>query len=614
MGGKSSKTDVHAMGGARMEDPLCLQVGEEIPEEHHKKTGHRFKSISVRNHLTSSLSSLRPGSGTSHPSGDTAAQEAILASIRLEDYEFPFENVVFEGGGNKGLAYAGAVRVFERAGVWPNIRRLAGASAGSMWAILLGVGYTSHDVERFLSLDLKRYFLDASCGFCSLIPNLMKHYGWHPATKLYSWFGDRLEQATGLRDITFQQIYDKFNTEVCVVVTNVNVMDAEYCHVKTTPNMSVRTAMRMSMAIPGLFTAVKYKRYGREDCYVDGGLLCNYPIHCFDGWWLSMKPEDGFLQQLQPLENAAILMQKNARFAPVNDKTIGLLLFSSDEQDLMVNQLAQKSACILPVERPDTKLSRERKDVKSRQKEACREHRMVTEAMSKFMCVLSENQLDQRVGHVSRKELESAFANKSDDFTDEHAKTLFGENFTIEEIFNYLDCNNDGQISFNELMGLAEQKGIGLQSYFLGYQRQDIKSLRGFLDTLSNTLLVNVKRVFTTEGDLERTVGIDTLYVSATDFQLEEDDRNFLVKQGERSATTFLRQWIARNPDKAVRKNNNASVPLDLPTAHGQTRQGIPVQQEEAHGSKSLTVTGGPPVLSVSPAPAPQRMEREVDE
>ena len=49
--------------------------------------------------------------------------------------------------------------MLENLGVWPQIRRLAGASAGAMWAVLLGVGYTSYDVEQFLSLDLKTYFL-----------------------------------------------------------------------------------------------------------------------------------------------------------------------------------------------------------------------------------------------------------------------------------------------------------------------------------------------------------------------------------------------------------------------------------------------------------------------
>ena len=43
--------------------------------------------------------------------------------------------------------------------MWPQIRKLGGASAGAMWAVLLGVGYSSHDVESFLSLDLKSYFL-----------------------------------------------------------------------------------------------------------------------------------------------------------------------------------------------------------------------------------------------------------------------------------------------------------------------------------------------------------------------------------------------------------------------------------------------------------------------
>ena len=35
----------------------------------------------------------------------------VARVTNLEQYVYPFENVVFEGGGNKGLAYCGAVRV-----------------------------------------------------------------------------------------------------------------------------------------------------------------------------------------------------------------------------------------------------------------------------------------------------------------------------------------------------------------------------------------------------------------------------------------------------------------------------------------------------------------------
>lgn len=39
--------------------------------------------------------------------------------------------------------------------------------------------------------------------------------------------------------------------ELCVVVTNVNAMRAEYWHRKTTPDMSIREAVYMSLSLPG---------------------------------------------------------------------------------------------------------------------------------------------------------------------------------------------------------------------------------------------------------------------------------------------------------------------------------------------------------------------------
>ena len=33
----------------------------------------------------------------------------------------------------------------------------------------------------------------------------------------------------------------------------------------------------------GVFQSVWYKMNEEEDNYVDGGFLCNYPIHAFDG-------------------------------------------------------------------------------------------------------------------------------------------------------------------------------------------------------------------------------------------------------------------------------------------------------------------------------------------
>lgn len=36
----------------------------------------------------------------------------------------------------------------------------------------------------------------------------------------------------------------------------------------------------------GVFQCVREMNNDYEDVYVDGGLLCNYPIHAFDGMYL----------------------------------------------------------------------------------------------------------------------------------------------------------------------------------------------------------------------------------------------------------------------------------------------------------------------------------------
>ncbi len=43
-----------------------------------------------------------------------------------------FRNLVFEGGGVKGIAYAGAIGVLEDKEILPDIRRVAGTSAGAI--------------------------------------------------------------------------------------------------------------------------------------------------------------------------------------------------------------------------------------------------------------------------------------------------------------------------------------------------------------------------------------------------------------------------------------------------------------------------------------------------
>ncbi len=48
--------------------------------------------------------------------------------------------------------------------------------------------------------------IDASCGYCSFLPNLLRTFGWNPGQRIYDWFGEKLEEKTEDADITFHQV------------------------------------------------------------------------------------------------------------------------------------------------------------------------------------------------------------------------------------------------------------------------------------------------------------------------------------------------------------------------------------------------------------------------
>ena len=63
---------------------------------------------------------------------------------------YHFTNLVFEGGGVKGIAYIGAMQVLQEKGVLKNIKRVGGTSAGAINATLFALGYSIADQLRIL--------------------------------------------------------------------------------------------------------------------------------------------------------------------------------------------------------------------------------------------------------------------------------------------------------------------------------------------------------------------------------------------------------------------------------------------------------------------------------
>ncbi|XP_059164777.1 uncharacterized protein LOC131947543 [Physella acuta] len=416
------------------------------------------------------------------------------AEILPEDFLFPFENLIFEGGGNKGLAYVGGIKYLEEIGMMPRIRRFGGSSAGAITATLVALGYSSCDIEVFMSDDLEEIFLDHSCGYFSLLPNLLSKFGWNPGDRFSDWCGDMIKEksSTANPDMTFYDLYRERRVELCIVVTNLNQMRSEYCHPKTTPDMPIREAVRMSMALPGLFTARFYDNHGRMDTYVDGGLLCNYPIHCFDGWCLSMAKEDSFMHRVKSLRELPYL--KSQFFQPPSNKTVGFLVYDDVEMEIMRYRLEHRYGCNEPATpSKQTKLFELKQTKKAAKGKADCEHRRIVKAVENFMKALNKHNLDDN------------------EFIDKH-----------------------------KLQDALED------TRFQGFGRRDVQNLGDFLSALMDTMLTNLKYVFVKESDDFRTVGINTGHIGTSDYALEEADKEFLIQRGYNATRAFLKYYVAK--------------------------------------------------------------------
>jgi NTE family protein len=79
--------------------------------------------------------------------------------------DYPFRNLIFEGGGVKGIAYVGAMKVLENKKIIKNIRRVGGTSAGAINAALFALNYSNDETREIIrNLDFNK-FMDDSWGY-----------------------------------------------------------------------------------------------------------------------------------------------------------------------------------------------------------------------------------------------------------------------------------------------------------------------------------------------------------------------------------------------------------------------------------------------------------------
>lgn len=199
--------------------------------------------------------------------------------------EYNIENLVFEGGGVRGLAYGGALTTMYDFGLLNHVKRVGGTSAGAITACLMAIGYTPKEIAKIIVETKFSSFEDDSFGVIRDTYRLIKRYGWHRGETFKAWMGGHVASKLGNCNATFGRLAKRASSglvgfkDLYIVVTNLTKQRAEVYSAETTPDMPIVDAIRISMSIPIFFQCV---RGHNGDIYVDGGVANNFPIRLFD--------------------------------------------------------------------------------------------------------------------------------------------------------------------------------------------------------------------------------------------------------------------------------------------------------------------------------------------
>src|SRR5688572_3554591 len=108
-----------------------------------------------------------------------------------------YENLVFEGGGVRGIAYCGALSVLEEKEIIKNLKRVAGTSAGAVQAALVSLNYSSAEITAIISEMNIKQFNDGHMIFFGGSHRLRKNFGWYKGDVFLKWMEDLIEKKTG---------------------------------------------------------------------------------------------------------------------------------------------------------------------------------------------------------------------------------------------------------------------------------------------------------------------------------------------------------------------------------------------------------------------------------
>ena len=207
------------------------------------------------------------------------------------------KHLVISGGGPSGLLAYGIASQLAKKGFWQlsDIKSMYGCSIGAYVSVLLAIGYEWDWLDDYF---IKRPWEKLAAASTTRLTDiyakkclLNEHFCTEAITPLLR--GKELSES-----ITLKEFYAYNQIEIHMYATNINSARLEKIDIsyKTHPELALVKAVRMSMAFPVIFEPILLDDF----CYVDGGLLNNFPLNdCLEQQQCAVDEILGFKNQWQ---------------------------------------------------------------------------------------------------------------------------------------------------------------------------------------------------------------------------------------------------------------------------------------------------------------------------
>ena len=183
------------------------------------------------------------------------------------------KRLVLPGGGTAGMCLVGALQKLHEADIWNinDIESIYSVSAGSMIAVLVALKFTWETIVDYL---VKRPWSDVYNVNLANIFDIFMKKGFYGTDFFVTFFKPFFDSKDISINITMLELYTITGIDLHFCTTELESLVFTSISHETHPNIEVLTAIQMSAAYPLIISPV----FNDGKCYIDGGLLCNYPM------------------------------------------------------------------------------------------------------------------------------------------------------------------------------------------------------------------------------------------------------------------------------------------------------------------------------------------------